>query len=159
MDRKRENRMGDTGVMDIREIQEILPHRYPFLMIDRVVERAQGKSIVAIKNLTINEPQFAGHFPEFPVMPGVMMIEAIAQAAGLMIGATREDGKPDIYFLAKVNNAIFKRPAVPGDQLQIEVNVQKWRPGFCVAEGQVTVDGKLVCSAEVTCVRPRELNL
>jgi 3-hydroxyacyl-[acyl-carrier-protein] dehydratase len=119
--------------MDILEIMSLLPHRYPFLLIDRVIEMERKQRIVAIKNVTINEPHFQGHFPDYPIMPGVLMVEAIA-----------------------IENARFRRPVLPGDQLRIEVTVQQWRSRAVKMLGNITVDGKLVCDATVMCqVVPR----
>ena len=136
---------------DINQIQKILPHRYPFLMIDRVIEVDSGKTLTAIKNVSINEPFFEGHFPHFPVFPGVLMLECIAQAsailASLMIDATASG--ENVYQFAGVDKARFRRPVGPGDQLVIDVEFVKhikklWR---CV--GTITVDGELACSADV----------
>ena len=137
--------------IDINQIQEILPHRYPFLMIDRVIEVDPGKTLTAIKNVSVNEPFFEGHFPHYPVFPGVLMLECIAQAsailASLMIDATAS-GK-NVYLFAGVDKARFRRPVGPGDQLVIDVEFVKhikklWR---CV--GTIKVDGELTCSADV----------
>ena len=137
--------------IDINQIQEILPHRYPFLMIDRVIEVDPGKTLTAIKNVSVNEPFFEGHFPHYPVFPGVLMLECIAQAsailASLMIDATAS-GK-SVYLFAGVDKARFKRPIGPGDQLFIDVEFVKhikklWRCG-----GTIKVDGELACSADV----------
>ena len=137
--------------IDINQIQRILPHRYPFLMIDRVIEVDPGKTLTAIKNVTVNEPFFEGHFPHHPLFPGVLMLECIAQAsailASLMIDVTAR-GK-SVYLFAGVDKARFKRPVGPGDQLFIDVEFVKhvkklWR---CV--GTITVDGQIACSADV----------
>ena len=137
--------------IDINQIQKILPHRYPFLMVDRVIDVDSGKSLTAIKNVSVNEPFFEGHFPHHPVFPGVLMLECIAQAsailASLMIDATAS-GK-NVYLFAGVDKARFKRPVGPGDQLLIDVEFVKhikklWR---CV--GTITVDGELTCVADV----------
>ena len=137
--------------IDINQIQKILPHRYPFLMIDRVIEVDPGKTLTAIKNVSINEPFFVGHFPHHAVFPGVLMLECIAQAsailASLMIDATASG--ENVYLFAGVDKARFRRPVVPGDQLVIDVEFVKhikklWR---CV--GTIKVDGELTCSADV----------
>ena len=137
--------------IDINQIQKILPHRYPFLMIDRVIEIDPGKTLTAIKNVSVNEPFFEGHFPHHPVFPGVLMLECIAQAsailASLMIDATASG--ENVYLFAGVDKARFRRPVVPGDQLVIDVEFVKhikklWR---CV--GTIKVDGELTCSADV----------
>jgi 3-hydroxyacyl-[acyl-carrier-protein] dehydratase len=143
--------------MDILEIMSLLPHRYPFLLIDRVVEMEPRKRIVAIKNITINEPQFQGHFPGYPIMPGVLMVEAIAQAGGALLLSEVPDRKSKLLLFTSIDNARFRRPVTPGDQLRIEVTVLNWRSRAVKMGGSITVDGKLVCDATVMCqVVPRE---
>jgi 3-hydroxyacyl-[acyl-carrier-protein] dehydratase len=145
--------------MDILEIMSLLPHRYPFLLIDRVVEMVPRQRIVAIKNVTINEPQFQGHFPGYPIMPGVLMVEAIAQAGGALLLAEVPDRDQKLLFFTGIDNARFRRPVVPGDQLRIEVTVLQWRSRAVKMLGSITVDGKLVCDATVMCqVVPRVMN-
>lgn len=141
------------NAMDIQRVLEYLPHRYPFLLIDRVLDYRIGESLQAIKNVTINEPFFQGHFPGMPVMPGVLLIEAMAQAAGVLTFLTTESkpGQDNIYYLAGVDNARFKRPVVPGDQLFFDVNVHKTVRNIWKFKTQATVDGKVVCSAEIMC--------
>jgi 3-hydroxyacyl-[acyl-carrier-protein] dehydratase len=142
--------------MDILEIMSLLPHRYPFLLIDRVIEMEPRKRIVAIKNITINEPQFQGHFPDYPIMPGVLMVEAIAQAGGALLLSEVPDRKSKLLFFTSIENARFRRPVTPGDQLRIEVTVINWRSRAVKMGGSITVDGKLVCDAVVMCqVVPR----
>ena len=145
--------------MDIREVMECLPQRYPILMIDRVLECEPGKRIRAIKNVTSNEPHFTGHFPGWPIMPGVLILEALAQAAGILVFRTRGD-RPDsntLYYLAGIDEARFKRPVVPGDRLEIEASIlaQKktlWKFA-CVAR----VDGAIAAEAVILCTeRQRE---
>jgi 3-hydroxyacyl-[acyl-carrier-protein] dehydratase len=142
--------------MDIDEIMSILPHRYPFLLIDRVVEMERKKRIVAIKNVTINEPFFQGHFPGQPVMPGVLMIEAIAQAGGALLLTEIPDRAGKLMVFTGIENAKFRQMVVPGDQLRIEVTVQNWRiMGQRVAVkmlGVATVDGKIACESSATCM-------
>lgn len=144
--------------LDIVEIMSILPHRYPFLLIDRVVEIERKKRIVAIKNVTINEPFFQGHFPGFPIMPGVLMIEAVAQAGGALLLTEFPDRHEKLVLFTGIEKAKFRRPVVPGDQARIEVEVINWRPRAVRMEGKVYVDGKLVCESIVTCqIVPRKL--
>jgi len=142
-----------VSVMYIEEIKSLLPHRYPFLMIDRVLEIIPGESLTAIKNITANEPQFPGHFPQEPIMPGVLMIEAMAQASGIL--AFKSDdivlGDESIYYLAGVDKTRFKRPVVPGDQLRMEVKILKTRRGVWFFEGKAYVDDKLAVTTELMC--------
>lgn len=137
--------------MDIQKIQSLLPHRYPFLLIDRVLESEPGKRLVAMKNVSINEPFFQGHFPSKPVMPGVLLIEAMAQATGLLAMESAEVPKEAIYYLVGVDKARFKHPVVPGDQLVFEVEVLKNRREIWVFAAEAKVDGKMVASAEIMC--------
>jgi 3-hydroxyacyl-[acyl-carrier-protein] dehydratase len=142
--------------MDILEIMSLLPHRYPFLLIDRVVEMERKQRIVAIKNVTINEPHFQGHFPDYPIMPGVLMVEAIAQTGGALLLSEIPDRNSKLMVFTGIENARFRRPVVPGDQLRIEVTVLQWRSRAVKMLGNITVDGKLVCDATVMCqVVPR----
>jgi 3-hydroxyacyl-[acyl-carrier-protein] dehydratase len=138
--------------LDINQIQEILPHRYPFLLIDRVVEITRKQRIVAIKNVSVNEPFFAGHFPGYPIVPGVLIVEAIAQAGGalLLTEVAGRDGK--LMFFTGIERARFRRPVVPGDQLRIEVEVLAWRSTAVRMGGKAYVGEKLACEAIVTCV-------
>lgn len=137
-------------MLDINEIMKILPHRYPFLLVDKVVEIDPGKRIVAIKNVTMNEPFFQGHFPGHPVMPGVLIIEAMAQTAAIMAYLASDDEirKKVTYFLA-IDNARFRKPVVPGDQLKIEIVTKMNRRGVWVCEGKAYVDDKLMTEAEL----------
>ena len=137
--------------MDILEIMSILPHRYPFLLIDRVIEMERKQRIVAIKNVTANEPQFTGHFPDYPIMPGVMTIEAMAQAGGALLLTEIPDRDSKLMVFTRIENASFRRPVTPGDQLRIEVTVLNWRTRAVKMQGNITVDGKLVCDAIVMC--------
>src|SRR5271154_6939028 len=142
--------------MDILEIMSLLPHRYPFLLIDRVVEMERKQRIVAIKNVTINEPHFQGHFPDYPIMPGVLMVEAIAQTGGALLLTEIPDRDQKLMVFTGIENARFRRPVTPGDQLRIEVTVLQWRSRAVKMLGSITVDGKLVCDATVMCrVVPR----
>jgi len=137
--------------MDIGDIFKILPHRYPFLLIDRVIELVRMKSIVALKNVTITEPFFQGHFPEKPIMPGVLIVEAIAQAGGLLLLTEVPNRDEMLMVFTGIEKARFRRPVVPGDQLRIEVVVRAWRMTAARLEGKAYVDGKVVCEATVTC--------
>jgi 3-hydroxyacyl-[acyl-carrier-protein] dehydratase len=137
--------------MDIREIMAILPHRYPMLLIDRVIEMVPRTRIVAIKNVSINEPHFAGHFPDFPIMPGVLIVEAIAQAGGALLLTEIPDRDSKLMVFTGIDSAKFRRPVVPGDQLRIEVTVLNWRSNAVRMKGVVTVDGKVACQAIVMC--------
>jgi 3-hydroxyacyl-[acyl-carrier-protein] dehydratase len=137
--------------MDILEIMSILPHRYPFLLIDRILEIEPRTRIVALKNVTMNEPFFQGHFPDYPIMPGVLMIEAIAQAGGTMLMTEVPDRANKLMVFTGIDNAKFRRPVVPGDQVRIEVTVLQWRSRAVRMLGIATVDGKVVCEATVMC--------
>jgi len=139
------------ATMDIHEIQRILPHRYPFLLIDRVVDLTRRERIVAIKNVTINEPFFQGHFPNLPIMPGVLIVEAIAQAGGALLLTEVEDRDQKLMVFTGIERARFRRPVVPGDQLRIEVEVKSWRMNAVRMEGKVFVGDKRVTEATVTC--------
>ena len=141
--------------MDIHEILEYLPHRYPFLLIDRVLEVEPGKSIHAYKNVTINEPFFVGHFPHHPVMPGVLIMEALAQAAGILSFRT-EDKKPtesDVFYFAGIDEARFKRPVMPGDQLHLHVQLERKMRGVWKFYGEAKVDDQLAASAKLMCAK------
>src|SRR5579875_2095288 len=138
-------------VLEITDIMAILPHRYPFLLIDRVVEMERRKRIVAIKNVTINEPFFQGHFPSYPIMPGVLVIEAMAQAGGAVLLTEVPDRENKLMVFTGIERAKFRRPVVPGDQLRIEINVLQWKTRAVRMEGLVTVDGKLACEAIIMC--------
>lgn len=138
-------------LMDVVEIQKLLPHRYPFLMIDAIVELERLKHIVAIKNVTINEAYFQGHFPGQPVMPGVLIIEGMAQAGGLLLLLEIPDREKKLLYLAAVDDVRFRRPVVPGDQLRIEVTVLAWRGDFCKIGGKAFVNGQLATEAILMC--------
>jgi 3-hydroxyacyl-[acyl-carrier-protein] dehydratase len=141
---------------DIQEILGFLPHRYPFLLIDRVVEFEAAKRLVAIKNVTFNEPCFQGHFPGYPIMPGVLIVEAMAQAGGIIMLAETPDRAKKLVFFTGIERAKFRRPVTPGDQLRIEVTVLSFRSRAGRIEGKAFVDGKLACEATLTCqVVPR----
>ena len=139
--------------MDVTEIRNYLPHRYPFLLVDRVLEFEKDRRIVCLKNVTINEPMFTGHFPVTPVFPGVLVVEALAQAAGILAFRSRERTPSDgqIYYLAGTDKTKFKRSVVPGDQLRLEVEIVNLRSRWMKASGQAFVDGQLVCTSLLTC--------
>ncbi len=139
--------------LDITQIKEYLPHRYPLLLVDRVLDWESGKKITALKNVTINEEIFNGHFPHMPVMPGVLMIEALAQAAALLSFLT-EGRKPDantVVYFAGIDNARFKRPVGPGDQLKLEVEITRRARGIWKYKAVATVDGQLAVEADLMC--------
>ncbi|MEO8021461.1 MULTISPECIES: 3-hydroxyacyl-ACP dehydratase FabZ [unclassified Polaromonas] len=140
-------------MMDIHQILKQLPHRFPFLLVDRVLELDKGKRIKALKNVTINEPFFTGHFPHRPVMPGVLMLEAMAQVAALlafdMQGVTPDD--KTVYYFAGIDGARFKRPVEPGDQLIMELTLDRLKAGVFKFKGTAHVEGNMVCEAELMC--------
>ncbi len=145
-----------VGGLDIRQIMAILPHRYPFLLIDRILESSRKKRIVAIKNVTINEPFFQGHFPDYAIMPGVLMVEAIAQTGGVLLLPEVPDHEHKLLVFSGIDRARFRKAVTPGDQLRIEVDVLNWRPLAARLEGKVYVEGKLACEATILCaVVPR----
>jgi len=135
--------------MDIEKILKILPHRYPFLLVDRVLELNEGKNIVAIKNVTYNEPFFQGHFPAYRVMPGVLILEALAQAGGILLHFSLPESKTRIVLLSKVDKAKFRKPVVPGDQLRFEVDLLKLKSRFGHVKGVAYVDGDKAVECEI----------
>src|SRR5271169_849863 len=137
-------------LLDIQEIRDILPHRYPMLLVDAILELEEER-IVGIKNVTINEPFFVGHFPEFPVMPGVLIIEAMAQVAGVLVLKSIPDRKNKLVLLASVEEAKFRRPVFPGHQLRIEMKMTRRKASVAKMHGQATVDGVLMAEAELMC--------
>ena len=139
-----------TG-LDIYEILKILPHRYPFLLIDRVTEIVRTKRIVAVKNVSVNEPYFVGHFPAGPIMPGVLVVEAMAQAGGVLLLTEFPDREHKLLLFTAIERAKFRRPVVPGDQLRIEVDVLVWRGNAGRMQGKAYIDGKVACEAVITC--------
>ena len=145
--------------MEVTDIMQYLPHRYPFLFLDRVVEFEPDKRIVAVKNVTINEPFFTGHFPVTPVMPGVLIVEALAQASGVLAFKTRERTPEDgyIYYLAGTDKTKFKRSVVPGDQLRLEVEIINLRAHWMKSQGSAWVGDELVCSSILMCAE-RKVN-
>jgi beta-hydroxyacyl-ACP dehydratase FabZ len=138
-------------LLDIQEIRDILPHRYPMLLVDRILE-LEDERIVGIKNVTVNEPFFVGHFPDFPVMPGVLVVEAMAQVAGVLVLKSVPDRKNKLVLLASIEEAKFRRPVRPGDQLRIEMKVTKRKAAIAKMHGEATVDGAVVAEAILMCV-------
>jgi 3-hydroxyacyl-[acyl-carrier-protein] dehydratase len=138
-------------ILDITGIQKILPHRYPFLLVDAIEEMERWKRIVGIKNVTITEYYFQGHFPEKPIMPGVLIIESMAQTGGLLLLQEVKDREKKLLYFVAIDDARFRRPVVPGDQLRIEVNVVAWRGTFCKLQGRATVNGELAAEATLMC--------
>src|SRR5260370_27162478 len=138
-------------ILDVNEIQKILPHRYPFLFVDAIVEMERLKRVVGIKNVTINESHFQGHFPGQPIMPGVLIIESMAQTGGLLLMLEGSDRARQLLYFVAVDGARFRRPVVPGDQLKVEMTVLSWRGDFCKLEGKATVEGKLAAEATLMC--------
>ncbi|AFL90306.1 beta-hydroxyacyl-(acyl carrier protein) dehydratase FabZ [Terriglobus roseus DSM 18391] len=138
-------------VMDIQQIMKLLPHRYPFLLIDRVIDVDPKQRIVCLKNVTANEPHFTGHFPDYPLMPGVLIVEAIAQAGGCLLLNEIPDRENKLMVFTGIDGAKFRRPVTPGDQLRIEVTVLQWRSRAVKMHGVATVDGKVACEATVMC--------
>jgi len=140
-----------ANTVDIAEIMSILPHRYPLLLIDRILEIERKTRIVALKNITFNEPQFTGHFPDYPIMPGVLMIEAIAQAGGALLLNEIPDRDQKLMVFTGIDDCKFRKPVIPGDQVRIEVTVLNWRTSAVRMRGVATVDGKVACEATVMC--------
>ena len=142
------------ALMDIHQILEHLPHRYPFILVDRVLELEPGKKIKAVKNVSINEPFFPGHFPHHPVMPGVLIVEALAQAAAILSFKTGNFMPSDdsVYYFAGIDKARFKKPVSPGDQLILEVSIDRILKGIWKYNCSASVDGKLVAEADIMCI-------
>ncbi len=137
--------------MDIQGISAVLPHRYPFLLVDRILEM-DAERIVGIKNVTVNEPFFTGHFPDYPVMPGVLIVEAMAQTAGVLVLSKLSDKKDMLVLLAGVDGARFRKPVRPGDQLRMEMKILRLKSTMAKVSGVATVDGETVAEAEILCV-------
>lgn len=145
-------------VIDNVELRKLLPHRYPFLLVDQVLEVEPDKSITAVKNVTCNEPFFNGHFPGYPVMPGVLIVEALAQTAGVLILKSKDyDPQRDLFFLAGVNNARFKRPVVPGDRLTLHATITRNKLDLWKFDCVAKVDNEVVCSAEIMNIKGVEI--
>jgi len=145
--------------LDIHQILKLLPHRYPFLLVDRVLDMEKGKRITALKNVTMNEPFFNGHFPHRPVMPGVLMLEAMAQAAALLSFHSLDIVPDDntVYYFAAIDGARFKRPVEPGDQLTLEVEIERMKAGISKFKGKALVGSELACEATLMCAM-RQIN-
>ena len=137
-------------VLDIQAIERVLPHRYPFLLIDRILE-LEDMRVVGLKNVTLNEPHFTGHFPNYPVMPGVLIVEAMAQTAGVLVLSKIADRDRKLVFLATIEEAKFRKPVVPGDQLRLEVTLLKLKPSVAKMQCLATVDGVRVAEAGLVC--------
>ena len=140
-----------SGAMDINQIQALLRHRYPFLLIDRILELDRMKRVVGLKNVTVNEPFFSGHFPGAPIMPGVLIVECMAQCGAVLLLTEIQDRDDKLVFFTGIEKARFRRPVIPGDQLRIEVDVLAWRRITGRMDGKVLVDGKLVAEAIISC--------
>ena len=138
-------------ILDTVGIQKILPHRYPFLLVDAILEMERFKRIVGVKNVTITEPYFQGHFPGHPVMPGVLIIEAMAQTGGLLLLQEVKEREGKLLYFVAVDNARFRRPVVPGEQLILEVKVLNFRGDFCKLQGEARVNGELAAEATLMC--------
>jgi 3-hydroxyacyl-[acyl-carrier-protein] dehydratase len=144
---------GELMILDTNGIQKILPHRYPFLMVDGILEMERRKRIVGVKNVSINEPYFQGHFPGKPIMPGVLIVEALAQTGGILLLSEIPDRENKLLYFVAMDDARFRRPVVPGEQLRLEVTVISWRSGgtFCKMHGKATVNGELAAEGTVMC--------
>jgi len=142
---------GDNHTLEVEDILRILPHRYPFLLVDRITHITRTKRIVAIKNVSVNEPFFVGHFPGHPIMPGVLVVEAMAQAGGVLLLTEFPDREEKLLLFTGIERARFRRPVRPGDQLRIEVDVLAWRGTAGRMQGKAYIGEKLACEAVVTC--------
>ncbi len=138
-------------ILDTEAIQKILPHRHPFLMVDAILEMDRLKRIVGVKNVSVSEDYFRGHFPGKPIMPGVLIIEAMAQTGGVLLLLEVPDREKKLLYFVAVDDARFRRPVLPGEQLRLEVNVLSWRGNFCKLAGKATVDGELAAEATLMC--------
>lgn len=143
-----------SGGFGVREIQRLLPHRYPFLLVDRVLEMEPGKRVLAVKNVSVDEPCFQGHFPGLPIFPGVLILETLAQASGLLVFKAPElcPQQDSLYMLVGVDRARFKRPVEPGDRLLVEVKLKRMRQNCATFDAVATVDGETAASAEIMCM-------
>ena len=142
-----------SRIIEANEIMKLLPHRYPFLLVDRVVDYQEGEWLKAIKNISLNEPCFTGHFPEQPILPGVLILEALAQSMGILAFKTLELSGNELFYFAGIDEARFKRPVVPGDQMELYVEVIRERRGITAFTGVATVNGEVACEAKLMCAR------
>lgn len=140
-------------IIEAKEIMTLLPHRYPFLLVDRVVDFEEGQWLKAVKNISVNEPCFTGHFPGEPILPGVLILEALAQAMGILAFKTHELQGGELFYFAGIDEARFKRPVLPGDQMELTVTVIKERRGITAFTGVATVNGEVACEAKLMCAR------
>ncbi len=145
--------MSEQKIISTKELMDFLPHRYPFLLVDRVIDYTEGKTLTAIKNISVNEPCFTGHFPGEPIFPGVLILEALAQASGVLACLTNGKLDNELYYFASIDNARFKHPVLPGDQLILEIEYIKERRGISLFQAKAIVDGKVACEAELKCAR------
>jgi len=137
-------------ILDVTAIMDILPHRYPFILVDRIIELTPMERVLGLKNVTINEPFFVGHFPGHPVMPGVLILEALAQAGGLMLSGSENDPAGKLVYFTGIDNVKFRRPVVPGDQLKLAVEMVKFRRNFCKMHGKALVNDELACEGDLS---------
>ena len=142
-----------SRIIEANEIMKLLPHRYPFLLVDRVVDYQEGEWLKAIKNISVNEPCFTGHFPEQPILPGVLILEALAQSMGILAFKILELSGNELFYFAGIDEARFKRPVVPGDQMELYVEVIRERRGITAFTGVATVNGEVACEAKLMCAR------
>ena len=142
-----------SRIIEANEIMKLLPHRYPFLLVDRVVDYQEGEWLKAIKNISVNEPCFTGHFPEQPILPGVLILEALAQSMGILAFKTLELSGNELFYFAGIDEARFKRPVIPGDQMELYVEVIRERRGITAFTGVATVNGEVACEAKLMCAR------
>ena len=142
-----------SRIIEANEIMKLLPHRYPFLLVDRVMDYQEGEWLKAIKNISVNEPCFPGHFPEQPILPGVLILEALAQSMGILAFKTLELSGNELFYFAGIDEARFKRPVVPGDQMELYVEVIRERRGITAFTGVATVNGEVACEAKLMCAR------
>ena len=142
-----------SRIIESHEIMQLLPHRYPFLLVDRVLNFEEGKWLTAIKNISVNEPCFTGHFPAEPILPGVLILEALAQSMGILAFKTHEIKGGELFYFAGIDEARFKRPVLPGDQRELMVQVIKERRGITAFTGVATVNGEIACEAKLMCAR------